>query len=161
LQDLRRPERPRRCVEARAIECRRLVRILAVTQILDLGERQRQTLRKRAARGAAALVGTARDVDEVRAAGVELDALVSSSSDAGERYEPGQLELDQNNVAVPGTVYGRATGTSQISGQATLDVSAGDILTLKNVSSTALTFTPNAGGTHPDVSASIVIERLG
>jgi BclA-like protein len=75
--------------------------------------------------------------------------------------EAGQLDLEQNNVAVPETVYGRATGTSQISGQVILDVAAGDILTLKNVSSTALTFTPNAGGTHPDVSASIVIERLG
>jgi ribokinase len=46
----------------------------------------------RAARAASALVGTARDVDSVRAAGVELDALMSSSKDAGERYETGQLD---------------------------------------------------------------------
>jgi len=46
----------------------------------------------RLARGANVLVGTARDLANLREAGVRLDALVSSSSDAGERYEPGQLE---------------------------------------------------------------------
>ena len=70
--------------------------------------------------------------------------------------------LTQNGVEIPSTVYGRATGTSEISGQATLAVAAGDILTLRNPTgnSTALTFTPLAGGTHPDVSASITIEQL-
>src|SRR5581483_7437965 len=69
--------------------------------------------------------------------------------------EPGQLELTQNGVELPSTVYGRATGTSEISGQATLSVAAGDVLTLRNPSgnSSALSFTPLAGGTHPDVSA--------
>jgi BclA C-terminal domain len=77
--------------------------------------------------------------------------------------EPGQLVLTQNGVEIPSTVYGRATGTSEISGQATLSVTAGDILTLRNPSgnSPALTFTPVAGGTHADVSASILIEQLG
>jgi hypothetical protein len=77
--------------------------------------------------------------------------------------EPGQLELTQNGVQIPSTVYGRATGTSEISGQATLSVAAGDILTLRNPSgnSPALTFTPTAGGTHADVSASILIQQLG
>jgi len=46
----------------------------------------------RAARAAGALVGTARDLPALREAAVRLDALVSSSRDAGERYAPGQLE---------------------------------------------------------------------
>jgi hypothetical protein len=77
--------------------------------------------------------------------------------------EPGQLELNQNGLAISSTLYGRTTGTSEILGQATLTVAAGDILTLRNPSgnSPALTFTPLAGGTHADVSASITIEQVG
>jgi ribokinase len=66
----------------------------------------------RAARAAAALVGTARDIDELRAAGVELDALVSSSSDAGERYEPGQLEPAPRVVVRTAGADGGAYDTS-------------------------------------------------
>ncbi len=89
--------------------------------------------------------------------GVYLVRFVASVSEAG------QLELTQNGTELPSTVYGRATGTSEITGQAILSVAAGDILTLRNPSgnSIALSFTPAAGGTHPDVSASIVIEQLG
>jgi hypothetical protein len=77
--------------------------------------------------------------------------------------EPGQLELTQNGTPLPSTVYGRATGTSEISGQAILNVAAGDVITLRNPAgnSPALTFTPIAGGTQPDVSASITIEQVG
>jgi ribokinase len=46
----------------------------------------------RAARKAEVLVGTARDLATLQEAGVELDALVSSGKDAGERYETGSLE---------------------------------------------------------------------
>jgi ribokinase len=46
----------------------------------------------RAARAARVLVGTARGLATLAEAGVELDALVSSSRDAGERYEAGELE---------------------------------------------------------------------
>jgi ribokinase len=65
-----------------------------------------------AARAAGALVGTARDLDAVREAGVELDALVSSSSDAGERYEPGQLEPPPRIVVRTGGAAGGAYETS-------------------------------------------------
>jgi len=77
--------------------------------------------------------------------------------------EPGQLELTQNGVAISSTIYGRAAGTSEISGQATLTVAAGDVITLRNPTgnSPALTFTPFAGGGQPDVSASITIEQVG
>jgi ribokinase len=46
----------------------------------------------RAARAARTLVSTVRAIDTLRPAAVELDALVSSSTDAGERYAPGDLE---------------------------------------------------------------------
>jgi ribokinase len=46
----------------------------------------------REARRARTLVGTARGLDVLGAAAVELDALVASSRDRGERYEPGDLK---------------------------------------------------------------------
>jgi ribokinase len=46
----------------------------------------------RAARAARVLVSTARDLATLQEARVQLDALVSSGRDAGERYEPGSLE---------------------------------------------------------------------
>lgn len=46
----------------------------------------------RAARGARKLVATPRAMETLREAGVQLDVLVSSGKDAGERYEPGNLD---------------------------------------------------------------------
>jgi ribokinase len=53
----------------------------------------------RAARTARTLVATARGIGALRQAGVELDALVASSKDAGERYEPGDLDPPPRLVA--------------------------------------------------------------
>jgi ribokinase len=46
----------------------------------------------RRARAARVLVGTARDLATLERAGVELDTLVSSAIDQGERYDTGRLE---------------------------------------------------------------------
>ena len=46
----------------------------------------------RAARAARAMVSTARALDTLAEARVELDALVSSAKDRGEHYEPGDLD---------------------------------------------------------------------
>jgi ribokinase len=46
----------------------------------------------RRARAARTLVSTARGLETIAAAGVELDALVASGADEGERYEAGQLD---------------------------------------------------------------------
>lgn len=75
--------------------------------------------------------------------------------------EAGQLELELNGVGVPSTVVGRATGTSQIVGDSLITAAAGDEIEVVNPSgnSTALTITPNAGGTHA-VVASLIIEKL-
>jgi hypothetical protein len=76
--------------------------------------------------------------------------------------EPGQLMLTLNGVDLPYTVNGRATGTSQIVGEALVQTTAIDsVLSVVNPTgnSPALTITPLAGGTRP-VAATLVIERL-
>ena len=76
--------------------------------------------------------------------------------------EPGQLIVDLNGAQLPYTVYGRATGTSPISGVALVQTTTvNSVLSINNPvgESTALTITPLAGGTDPAV-ASLVIERL-
>lgn len=80
--------------------------------------------------------------------------------------EPGQLviALDSGGVKVelPYTVYGRATGTSQIVGDAlvtTTDANSTVELCNPAGNTPALTITPLAGGAHP-AAASIVIQRL-
>ena len=81
--------------------------------------------------------------------------------------EPGQLVLGLNSgsgmVELGYTVYGRATGTSQISGDALVTTTAANsALELLNpaANTTALTITPLAGGTQP-AAASFVIHQLG
>jgi ribokinase len=46
----------------------------------------------RRARGAGVLVATARELETLRDAAVQLDVLVRSAADASERYRPGELE---------------------------------------------------------------------
>jgi ribokinase len=46
----------------------------------------------RAARRAVALVATSRELPTLRTAGVQIDVLVGSGEDAGERFEPGELD---------------------------------------------------------------------
>jgi hypothetical protein len=77
--------------------------------------------------------------------------------------EAGQLELSLNGSALAYTVVGRATGTSQIVGEALVTVSAPDaVLAVENPAGNpaALTVTPLAGGGTPD-SASLIIQQLG
>ncbi len=80
--------------------------------------------------------------------------------------EPGQLVLAVDSgggmVEIPYTVYGRATGTSLISGEAIIEtISANSAVEVRNPAGNtpALTITPDAGGTHPAV-ASLLIERV-
>lgn len=81
--------------------------------------------------------------------------------------EPGQLVIGLDSgsgmVELPYTVYGRATGTSLISGEALVTTTAvNSALELRNPTGNtpALTITPKAGGAHAAV-ASIVIQQLG
>jgi ribokinase len=71
----------------------------------------------RAARAAKVLVGTARDLITLREAGVQLDALVSSGRDRGERYEPGSLEPEPRLVVrTAGATGGRWEASDGTSG---------------------------------------------
>jgi hypothetical protein len=73
------------------------------------------------------------------------------------------LDAGSGMVELAYTVYGRATGTSQIFGETLVTTSAvNSALELRNPAGNtpALTITPLAGGTHPAV-ASIVIQQLG
>jgi len=77
--------------------------------------------------------------------------------------EPGQLELSLDGVALPATVVGRATGTSQLVGDSLVTTTTADeTLEVLNPlgNSPALTITPFAGGAQP-VGASLVIQQLG
>ncbi len=81
--------------------------------------------------------------------------------------EAGQLVLALDSgagmVEIAYSVYGRATGTSQIAGDTLVTTTApNSALELRNPTgnSPALTVTPLAGGTHPAV-ASIVIQQVG
>jgi len=76
----------------------------------------------RAARKAATLVATARGLETLAEAGIQLDALVGSSRDPGERYSPGDLDPAPKHVIrtagagggeweIPGGESGRWEGT--------------------------------------------------
>ena len=65
----------------------------------------------RLARRARALVATARELSTLQAAGVQLDALVHSARDPGERYEPGDLDpAPRLVVSTEGSSGGRYSG---------------------------------------------------
>ncbi len=69
---------------------------------------------------------------------------------------------DAGPVALGYTVFGRATGTSQITGEALVTTTVvNSALSVMNPigNSTALTITPLAGGASP-VAASLVIQQL-
>jgi ribokinase len=65
------------------------------------------------ARHARVLVATARELPTLRLSGVELDALVGSATDAGERYEPGDLDPPPRLVVA---TSGRLGGWAQPGG---------------------------------------------
>ena len=86
----------------------------------------------------------------------------SSGADA-RTGSAGQLILTLNGTDLAFTVVGRATGTSEITGDALINTSTiNSVPTVRNPTgeSTALTITPLVGGTRSN-SASLVIEQLG
>ena len=75
---------------------------------------------------------------------------------------PSQVALFVNGAMVPGTVYGSGAGTQQNNGQAIFTVSSGDVLTVRNhTSSAAIGLQTLAGGTQQNVNASVLIKQLG
>lgn len=75
--------------------------------------------------------------------------------------EPNQFALFQNGTAVNGAIFGSGAGTQQNIGQAVVTIASGDILSLRNhTSSSAVTLQTLAGGTQTNVNASLMIRKL-
>ena len=75
--------------------------------------------------------------------------------------EPNQFALFANGAPIPGSVYGSGAGTQQNVGTVIVQLAAGDVLTLRNHSSSAaVTLQTLAGGTQSNVNASLTIQRL-
>ena len=75
--------------------------------------------------------------------------------------QAGQFTLMDNGAAVAGTAYGSSSAPEQDQGQAIMSLTAGDVLTLRNhTSSTSVTLETLAGGTQTNVNASIIIQQL-
>ena len=76
--------------------------------------------------------------------------------------EPSQMALFVNGFAVSSAIYGSGAGTQQNTGQAIVAIASGDVLTVRNhTSSSAVTLQTLAGGTRTTTNASVVIEKLG
>jgi hypothetical protein len=77
--------------------------------------------------------------------------------------EPSQFALFLNGAAtaVSGSIYGSGAGTQQNTGQVIVTIGAGDVLRVRNHSSSAaVTLQTLAGGTRANVNASVSIEKL-
>ena len=75
--------------------------------------------------------------------------------------EPNQFTLFQNGAPVDGSVYGSGAGTQGNTGMVIITAAAGDILTVRNhSSSSAVTLETLAGGTQINSNASILIQKL-
>ena len=62
---------------------------------------------------------------------------------------------------VAGTIYASGAGTQQTTGQAIVTFAAGDVLTLRNHTSTgALGLATAIGGSQANVNASVAIEKV-
>jgi hypothetical protein len=76
--------------------------------------------------------------------------------------EPNQFSIFDNGLVVDGSIFGSGAGTQQNSGMVIVRANAGDILTLRNHSSTTtVTLGVFTGGTAVTTSASMIIEKLG
>lgn len=84
----------------------------------------------------------------------EIDFSVSA-------VEPGQFTLFVNGTSLAGSTFGSGAGTQQNTGSVIADLTAGDVITLRNhTSAAAVTLQTLAGGTRTNVNASIRIKKL-
>lgn len=73
-----------------------------------------------------------------------------------------QFALFQNNTLVPGSIYGTEGASVNNTGMVIINAAAGDEINVRNHSSAGQLFLDNtAGGTQTNVSASIMILRIG
>jgi len=75
--------------------------------------------------------------------------------------EPSQFTVFQNGAPVPGAVYGSGAGTQPSPGMVIITAAAGDVITIRNHTSTAaVTLQTLAGGTQINTNASVLIQKL-
>ncbi len=75
--------------------------------------------------------------------------------------EPNQFALFDNGAPLAGATFGSSAGTDTTVGDTMVQLDAGDVLTLRNhSSSTAVTLQTLAGGTQINVNASLTVQRL-
>lgn len=75
--------------------------------------------------------------------------------------EPNQFAIIVNGVPLAGSVFGSGAGTQQNSGQVMVTLAAGDVVTLRNhTSSAAVTLQTLAGGTQTNTVASMMLRKL-
>ena len=75
--------------------------------------------------------------------------------------ESSQFTLFLNTTPLTGSTYGSGAGTQQNNGQVIVAIVATDVLTLRNyTSAAAVGLQALAGGTRPNVNASVLIEKL-
>lgn len=75
--------------------------------------------------------------------------------------EPNQFAIYINGALAEGTIYGSGADTQQNTGQAIVSLACGDMLTLRNhSSSTMVILQTSAGGVQVNVNASILIRKL-
>ena len=75
--------------------------------------------------------------------------------------QAGQFTLMDGGVPLASTIYGTGAGQQQDHGEAIVNLTAADVLTLRNhSSSTGVTLATSAGGTQANVDASILIQQL-
>lgn len=76
--------------------------------------------------------------------------------------EANQFALFQNNDFVPGSIYGTAGTSNSNAGMTMISAAAGDIVSIRNhTSDGTVTMDNSAGGTQTNISASIMIIRIG
>ena len=75
--------------------------------------------------------------------------------------EPNQFGIYVNSLPIASSVYGSGAGTQQNDGTTIVSLSVGDVVALRNPStSSAITLQTLAGGTETNVNAAITFRRL-
>ena len=75
--------------------------------------------------------------------------------------EPNQFAVFQNGFPVNNSTYGSGAGTQQNTGHVLMFCSPGDVITLRNhTSSSAVTLQVFAGGTRANVNASMTLVKI-
>jgi hypothetical protein len=74
--------------------------------------------------------------------------------------QPNQIAVYKNNTMCAGSIFGSGNRIQQNTGSIILDINKNDVISIRNISSTALNLQTLAGGPNANVNAYIIIEEL-